>query len=336
MIGFLIIEKFRTGKSCIRIRISGGQIDDLRRLNSGGVTGWGGWRAGQWWSRLWSRLSELVGWRCTCSIGSPGVCRFFAVPFWQGRQPDVWFWRRIAGCLCIAAFTFLCPGNSTPRFFSSQTSGRGILMTYFVSSIAARENPSFDILAIFNARRMSDCSNCTWPPCLAIVADMLKTYKTLVPASNNEIWLLPLPYTLRWPPLGWLMPPSSTHGDAYQEIHLQKSHSWQHHDVRFRGLCGQMPLSTMEVSRYGQRWICYVALYGHPLYVIQLIDHPLPWYGYTHISLHAASYFSCSQSCGQFLNVHPGLYVWWLHWQRHGELTCVCALVVYQECPYLL
>jgi len=67
---------------------------------------------------------------------------------------------------------------------------------YFVSSIVAREKPSLAILPIFNARRMLDCSSCTRPPCLAIVADMLKTYKTLVDASNNEIRLLPLPYTL--------------------------------------------------------------------------------------------------------------------------------------------
>jgi hypothetical protein len=29
----------------------------------------------------------------------------------------------------------------------------------------------------------------------------LKTYKTLVDASINDIRLLPLPYTLPWPPL---------------------------------------------------------------------------------------------------------------------------------------
>jgi hypothetical protein len=52
------------------------------------------------------------------------------------------------------------------------------------------------IMAIFNTRCMSDCSSCTGPPSLATVADTLKTYKTLVNASNNELWLLPLPYTL--------------------------------------------------------------------------------------------------------------------------------------------
>jgi hypothetical protein len=39
-------------------------------------------------------------------------------------------------------------------------------------------------LAIFKARRMSDCSSYNRPPCLAIVADMLKTYMILVAASK--------------------------------------------------------------------------------------------------------------------------------------------------------
>ena len=103
------------------------------------------------------------------------VWEFLAVPFWEGRQPSMWFWWIIAGCLSIAAFTFSCPGNWTPCFFSSLTSAWGFLIRYWVSSIAARENPSLAILAIFNARHMSDCSSCTQPPCLAIVADMLKT-----------------------------------------------------------------------------------------------------------------------------------------------------------------
>jgi len=42
------------------------------------------------------------------------VSGFFAVPFWQGRQPSIWFSKTIAGCLSMAAFTLLCPGNSSP------------------------------------------------------------------------------------------------------------------------------------------------------------------------------------------------------------------------------
>jgi len=59
----------------MRIRISGGQIDDFRRLNFRTVTSWGGCRAGQWRSRLWSLLSASVGWRCTCSFASPACLR---------------------------------------------------------------------------------------------------------------------------------------------------------------------------------------------------------------------------------------------------------------------
>jgi len=112
------------------------------------------------------------------------VSGFFAVPFWQGRQPSIWFSWTIARFLSIAAFTLLCPGDSTPHFFSSQTSVQGFLISCCVSFIAAREIPPLAILAIFKARRMSDCSSCTPPPCLAIVADMLKTSKKSVAACT--------------------------------------------------------------------------------------------------------------------------------------------------------
>ena len=112
------------------------------------------------------------------------VCGFFAVPFWYRRQPSVWFPRTIARCLAIAALTLLCPGNATPRIFSSRTSARDFLISCCVSSIAVQENPPLAILAIFKARPMSDCSSGTRPPCLAIVTDLLKTSKELVAAST--------------------------------------------------------------------------------------------------------------------------------------------------------
>jgi len=104
---------------------------------------------------------------------------FCALSFWQGRQPSIWFSQSIARCLLIAAFTISCPGNSTPRFLSSRTPARGLLIRKYVSSIAARKNSPLAIVAIFKARRMSDCSSCIRPPWLAIVAVMLKTYKEI-------------------------------------------------------------------------------------------------------------------------------------------------------------
>jgi len=82
------------------------------------------------------------------------VCRFSAVPCWEGRHLGVWLWRSIAECHSIPAFTSLYPGQPTPRFFSSRTSARGFLIRYWVSSIAARETSSSAILAMFKARRM--------------------------------------------------------------------------------------------------------------------------------------------------------------------------------------
>jgi len=137
--------------------------------STSGVPGWGGIR------RCGGTPMPL---RLQC------VCGFFAVPFWQGRQPSIWFSWTIAGSLSIAAFTLLCLGNTTPRLFSSRTSARGFLICCCISSIVAHENPLLATLAIFKARHMSDCSSCTEPPCVAIVADMLKTYKKLAAASK--------------------------------------------------------------------------------------------------------------------------------------------------------
>jgi len=67
------------------IRISGGQIDYLRRLNFRSVSRWRGWRAWQWRSRLWRPLSVLVRWRCVCSFASPACKRILcgAILAWK-------------------------------------------------------------------------------------------------------------------------------------------------------------------------------------------------------------------------------------------------------------
>jgi len=190
------LENWALGRGeCINIYLGGTpSISDMWAASllpggTGGVSGGCGVGSGV------SCLS-CSGWGAPVPMRLQRVRGFCAVPIWQGRQPSVWFSCSIAGFLSIAAFTFIPPGNSTPRVFSSLTSDRGVLIRNCVSSIAARQNPPLAILAIFKARRMSDCSSCTWPPCLAIVPDMLKTYKKLVAASTYQIRLVPQPYTL--------------------------------------------------------------------------------------------------------------------------------------------
>ena len=71
-----------------------------------------------------------------------------------------------------------------PHCFSSWTSAHGFVISCCGPSIPACDNPCSAISAIFITRHMSDCSSCNRPPCLAIVAVMLKTYKKLVSASR--------------------------------------------------------------------------------------------------------------------------------------------------------
>ena len=188
--------QFSRGKRSLWIYISSQQIDNFEMLCSSIVSQWCGWRLGQRRHRLWGRLSSSGGWRSTCSFASPDglpiLCdatleRKAYIRVVSTKQ------RRVSS---IAVFTILCSGNSTFRYCSSQTSAQHLLIRYCVSSVATGENPLLAILAVCKARRVLDCSSCTRPPCLAIVADMLKSYKKLVAASKNEIWQLPLPYTL--------------------------------------------------------------------------------------------------------------------------------------------
>ena len=143
------------------------------------------------------RALHRSGWSAPVPLPIQRSCGFFGVPFCQERQPDIWLWRSNTGCLRIATFTFLCPENSSARSFSACTSALGLLMRYFISFLVAWEKPSLFMLAILHHGQMLECSRWTRPPSCAKVAEMLITYRRLVAASNSEIRLLPLPYTLQ-------------------------------------------------------------------------------------------------------------------------------------------
>jgi len=170
--------------------------------------------------------------------------------------------------------------------------------------MAVCEIPPQAILANCNTRHMSGCSTLTWPPCLAIVAAMLKSNQKLVDATNNQIRLLPQPYMLLKPPLWWLNSVLSTPRDADHEIGPWKFKRWQKHDVRFRALCRQMPWSNIDVYHSGQHLISHVALNTYPLYIIRWVDGCLTRYGYNDIELHAVAESCCIWVCGLFFDVH--------------------------------
>ena len=89
--------------------------------DAGGILGRGG---------VSSSVSCLCwsGVGATVHLGLPPVSIFIAVLFWQGRHSSMWFWWSLTGCLSIAAFIEVCPGDSTPCFISSWASARGSLI----------------------------------------------------------------------------------------------------------------------------------------------------------------------------------------------------------------
>jgi len=156
-------------------------------LSSLTVSRWRGWHSG----RKWSQFSSS----CTCSF-APQACLSIPCCAILTRKAAV---RLIFMNHCRLSFYcslhLKCQGNSSPRFFCSRTSAQGFGITRCISSIAAPKNTSLAILATLKARCMSDCSNDTQPPHLAIVADRLKTRKKSVATSKREIRPLPLPHT---------------------------------------------------------------------------------------------------------------------------------------------
>jgi hypothetical protein len=143
--------------------------------------------------------------RCRRHFGQR-LCQFWCWCAWSTPQPEsLWIlcWpilpRNVAThqifmiherCLSIPSLSFLCPQNSANKVICSQTLACGFAIRYCVYAIVESRNTLWAILPGFKTRPMKDCCSDTWPPCLAILADMLKTYQKLVVTSKNEVSLL--------------------------------------------------------------------------------------------------------------------------------------------------
>jgi len=138
----------------------------------------------RWHRRRFGPRWHRSGWWCTPA---------FAPPAYLGMFRGATLARKAAGHLIFAnpwrvsfdhSLHLVIPGElNTPLHLFSDFGAR-ILNQLLSFLYSGAWQPSLAILAIFKARRMSDCSSCTWPPCLAIVADMLKTSKKLVAATT--------------------------------------------------------------------------------------------------------------------------------------------------------
>jgi len=137
---------------CIYYR-SGGHTFCFGALSSPTVIRWSRWRSGPRWHRLW--------WRCTRAFVTPAslwilccaiVARKTAIRLIFMNHYQVSFYRSLH---------LVMPGtHNTPLPLFPDFSMR-LFISCCVCSIAVHENHSLAILAIFKARRMSDCSSCT-------------------------------------------------------------------------------------------------------------------------------------------------------------------------------
>jgi hypothetical protein len=142
----------------MRIRISDQEIVNVGILSSGNVTGWDGWRARQRCSRLWSWLSVSVRWSCTCSFGSPACLRIlYGSIVAREAAGHVVLTKHCRVALERSLQRFMPRKLNTPHLLCSDLGAGCLNVIFYISSIVAQEKPSLDILAIFNARLMSDC-----------------------------------------------------------------------------------------------------------------------------------------------------------------------------------
>jgi hypothetical protein len=125
------------------------------------------------------------------------VCGFCAVSFWHWRQPSVKFSRTIARCFSNAACSSPSPGNWTPCIFGYRTVSPGSLSMHCISCSVVCETLPVIMLAIFNARSVSDSSICSWPPYQVLLPHMLKRTKKSIPDSEYKIELRHLQYSLQ-------------------------------------------------------------------------------------------------------------------------------------------
>jgi len=179
------------------IHLSGWHTFNFWTVSSLIVTRWNRWHSRRTWLRFECWLSESVWWRCTCAFVPPACLQILYCAILARKEAvHVIFMKHSRVSYHRSLHIFIPRKTNSPvRLFSDF--GARFVHQVLRFLYCGTWNPPLAILPIFNTRRMSDCSNCTQPPCLAIVADILKTYMNLVAAFTYEIRLLPLPYMLR-------------------------------------------------------------------------------------------------------------------------------------------
>jgi len=188
---YIKIDKFRAGKRRMYKHLPRRHAFGFGWVTSFIVTGWHRSRCRRMWHQFGYWLSELGWWQCTDAFVPPASRGFLWCATVASRAAIHLFFQKHSQVLFHHNPHIMISGeHNSPLFLIPDFS---FFHTYWPSFIVPHENPPLAILATFMARCMSDCSSCTQSPCLAKVADRLKTYNKFIDATTYEVLLLPLP-----------------------------------------------------------------------------------------------------------------------------------------------
>jgi len=326
----------------MRICISGRTLDDFEMLITGSVTGWGEWCSMQWgrllwsglWSWLWILLPASVGRKCTCTFASTQrlwrLCCAIVPMKTSGdvvltKHSRVWWYRSL--------LLFMSGKLNTPPLFFSDLGTRFLHLILRFPHCGARK-PAFGHFGHIQGQAH---------------VGLFQLYSTSLPCHRcRHVEYL---QELSWCFKHWDVAMTLTIYASVPTSKLSYACFFHCRGSLTGNLTAKMPEHTTSwcsilrtvrtnaftdhgCSLFGQQTIGHVALGVHWLILIWLIDGRWPWYGETHIELHAAAYSCCFKSYGRYWNVHAGSCVWWLHRQPRGRLTGACVLPVCQYVMY--
>jgi hypothetical protein len=149
------------------------------------VTRWGRWILRWIWHRFWCKRLVLVWCRCTHYFaGLLRLCNLCSAIFTEKAAVDLIFSNHwwVSFCYRLNLSMPWRLNSMGPQLLGCSVCCHNQLL-YFRHCCV--QNPPSSNLAIFKAKCILDCSRWIWPPFLAIVADMFKTYKKVVTASKG-------------------------------------------------------------------------------------------------------------------------------------------------------
>ena len=120
------------------------------------------------WAKVefWAEVPRFW-WRCASSFAPPACLLILCCAILECKAAGSLIFINHCRMSFYCSLHLFMPRKLNSSLLLFSDFGRSFLTSCCVSSTAVYQNRPLAILAIFKARRMSDCSSCTRPPCLA-------------------------------------------------------------------------------------------------------------------------------------------------------------------------